>query len=171
MIQRIFVLFLLSLAALVVFVPTSKAHFNVTDGTYDIEFHVEPGEKPVAGEKSTIYFTWNKTPDAFNWDDCICTLTIEKGGTVFYYTKLLNMRTDYVFPEAGTYKLTISGKPDELGKFDHFNLSYQYDVAPGKGPPVGNAVIFGALLLMFAGLVFSFILIFRKPLKRVFPFL
>lgn len=171
MIQRIFVLFLLSLMTIPLFVPSASAHFNVTDGTYDVEFHVEPNDMPVAGEKSTLYFTWNKVPSEFNWDECVCMLTVTKNGIPFYYSKLPRMRSEYIFPEPGMYNLTVSGKPIELGAFKDFNLSYEYRVEPGKGPPLSNALILGALVVMFIGLSVSFIFIFKKSLKKVFPFL
>ena len=60
----------------------------------------------------------------FTWKTCRCSLRIsDSAGALLYQSKSATRRTPFVFPRAGAYKVTFSGRVKRVGRWHSFTVS------------------------------------------------
>ena len=108
-------------------------------------FHITPSHNPQAGKTVRAWFALTRRGgQSIPLSDCECQLNIYTVPTTTDAQPVLQPKlvaidvekyqdipgADIVFPEAGAYKLKISGIPRESGSFSPFELIYDVNVRP-----------------------------------------
>ena len=112
------------------------AHETQSNNGIGAILHVDPGDAPVAGQKSTLFFEFTDMESKLNLNDCVCLLQITKDGEEVFKQEFTGMSGtdgtsgafDYIFKEAGVYRLVVTGNPKEQGQFKTFKLNYSVRV-------------------------------------------
>jgi hypothetical protein len=106
--------------------------------------HVEPDDKPKAGERTQVWFALTaKGGRVIPLSECNCNLKVYSEPSKTGATPLLEPpleakaveqyqnipSAEISFPKTGAYKLELSGSPKSNAKFSPFNLSYKIVVA------------------------------------------
>lgn len=161
--------------ALAAFAVPVSAHELSTDHGISAELHVPPLDKPIAGQLTSLQFSFEDMPATFSLPECDC--RVQASGPV--ETPLVaSTQTDnsdssiltsqMTFPKAGSYTITLSGFTTSAQK-TRFSLSYPVHV--GREPvTVGPTarVISGIMIIVCAVatagiLVYYFMNELRKP--------
>ncbi len=163
---KYFLVFILTTLYLLLNTPLVSAHVLETDNTVGAVIHIDPGDEPIAKQPSAIFFEFKDKEDIFNVDQCNCTVSILKGGSVVYTILIESPQLTYTFPEKGDYQIKVAGKPIEEDTFLPFDLVYDVQVAKeavvSSSPPtqkpnwisehraylIGGAIVF--VFLIFA---------------------
>jgi hypothetical protein len=125
------------------FTYPSLAHNVKNNNNVGGTFHIEPKHNPRAGEPSLAWFALtSKGGKLIPLEDCNCQLkvSLEKDGKekTIATPNLKPISTEnyqnipsatITFPNAGIYKLSISGKPQSGNSFSPFELSYEVVVS------------------------------------------
>lgn len=173
------VLLIIVFLFLVTLFPLSKlAEAHIEERTDDITavLHTEPHE-PKAGHQTSLHFTLTKGTLPFRVTTCDCSITISADGKLPYTVPFNNnvydpysvskVHIQYMFPQTGRYKITLSGKPKTTGDFKEFTITWEYDVkkidqalasanTQKKGNPL-TVYLFGAaaIVVLIGGLLFK----------------
>jgi hypothetical protein len=116
--------------------PTSLAHFVKSDAGIGAILHVDPGDDPVAGERSNIILEFKDTNNIFNLDNCVCKINVSRGneeilsqniGPVAPHQQLSSV-TPITFPAKDIYILKITGSSKD-NSYEDFELNYDIRVA------------------------------------------
>jgi hypothetical protein len=134
-------------ASLLVPVPV-LAHNVKTAGNVAATFHIEPDHNPRAGEPAQTWFALTKQGgEILSLDRCNCQLKVLSGTQTVAQPELKSISAetykgipgaDVVFPNAGIYKLEISGTPKQAGDFSAFKLAYEVTVQAGQTKTASN---------------------------------
>jgi hypothetical protein len=115
----------LATVALLVYAGAASAHDGITNNGVTVEFHFAPDDDPVAGKPAAVVIesvAVRKGP--FRWKTCRCALTIsDSSGKQLYRKTPASRRTPFVFPAAGAYKVTFSGRVKRAGRWRSFTVS------------------------------------------------
>ncbi len=144
--------------------PKTWAHELKTEGAISALIHINPDEKPIAGQPSEILFLINDTEKKFKAEDCNCQASVTDNGEVVFSSSLFKGKTSYrgifapaipyTFPHKGTYTVKLTGEPKNIGDFKSFSISYDIKIerdatSPPKPSPnitLYFFVIMGTLL-------------------------
>jgi hypothetical protein len=121
------------------------AHNVKTSGNVAATFHIEPSHNPKAGEPSLAWFALTKQGgELVPLADCNCQLKVyaasdpQKTPVVQAQLRSINAEqyqgipgAEVVFPDAGIYKLEISGTAKDGASFQPFTLAYEVTVQKG----------------------------------------
>lgn len=128
-------LILLSIKLLVL--PTiSFAHETESDNGIGAILHVDPGDAPIAGQKSTLFFEFIDMEGKLDVNNCECSIVITRGEqevlkqdfTGVPGTEGVSGMVSFVFPESDVYKAVVVGKPRKEGQFKPFKLDFMIRV-------------------------------------------
>ncbi len=108
------------------------AHETQSDGPIGAILHVDPGDQPVAGKKSSLFFEFTDMEEKLNLDNCDCKVSITRGDQEILSqsfsrvdgTEGTSGLIDFTFPQSDIYKARVTGKPKEDGQFAPFDLSF-----------------------------------------------
>ena len=141
-------------AALLVAMPI-YAHEVEISGEVGATLHIEPDDKPRAGEPTQVWFALTaKGGRVIPLSECNCNLKVysepsKQGATPLLEPPLKEKAVELYqnipsaevsFPKIGAYKLELSGSPKPNAKFSRFNLSYKVVVA-SKAEPSTNKIV------------------------------
>lgn len=112
------------------------AHETESSNGIGAILHIDPGDAPIAGQKSTLFFEFTDMEGKLDLNNCLCSLQITKDGQEVFKQEFTGMpgtegtsgTFDYTFPQAGVYKATVIGHPKEEGQFKAFKLNYSVRV-------------------------------------------
>lgn len=124
-------------------VSTSYAHIVESDNTVGAVMHIDPGDNPLALEKSTVILEFKDTKSIFSLDKCECLLTLNLADKQILQIPIppvsgqdkLSAAIPITFPEKGVYELKISGKPKDEADFKTFELAYEVNVNEPREKP------------------------------------
>ena len=145
-------IFAVAAASLTLQVVPALAHGTKKDNDISVYIHIDPNDKPVAGKTSTIYFFVTDKDNKYTDNDCNCRIKIEKDGKVLYNRVIhkkeylgdpTSVAVKYVFPQLGTYTVSIDGQPKKPEQFQAFNLSYPIKVTTGNPVSMVSAGLIG----------------------------
>lgn len=130
----------------------ASAHLFQKDGDVKVVIHVDPDHQPVVGEPSAIFFYLQGQSGSFDPTDYKGTITIELNGRRLSRFDVLGSESkavaavpDYVFEEAGTYRVVLeaqSKRPD----ISPFTFSFEQPVSgTGEAASVNNRWAYLAL--------------------------
>lgn len=113
----------------------SRAHELEQDTGISGVLHIPPVDEPKAGQQTQLFVSFGDKLDRFNLTDCNCTMTFEKGGKTLQTVPLrpqiagatLASVTDYEFPSAGDYGISVKGHATNE-QFPDFSLPYDVTV-------------------------------------------
>ncbi|NET48233.1 MAG: hypothetical protein F6K09_05815 [Merismopedia sp. SIO2A8] len=120
------------------------AHQVETSGEVGGTIHIEPNDRPRAGEEHLIWFALTKRGgQAIPLDACDCTLEVytQPYGAEDEAIETPELRAisaerynnipgaDVTFPRAGAYDLVLTGSPATSGTFSPFELTFSVTVA------------------------------------------
>lgn len=108
------------------------AHETQSNNGIGAILHVDPGDAPIAGQESTLFFEFTDMEDKLDLNNCICSVMITRDGqevlkqdfTGVPGTEGTSGVVEFVFPEAGVYKTVVTGNPKEDGQFKPFKLNF-----------------------------------------------
>ena len=115
------------------FMPfAALAHETESDNGIGAILHVDPGDAPIAGQKSTLFFEFIDMEDKLDLNNCVCSAEITRDGievlkqdfTGASGAEVTSGVIEYTFPEAGMYKTVVTGSPKEGGQFKPFKLNF-----------------------------------------------
>ncbi len=133
----------IALAMVMVLVQSGQyayAHVLESDGSVGAILHIDPGDDPIAGEKSGFYFDFKDKTDRFRVQDCDCRLVIERAGKVIHDEPFSEPNGgDFVFPARDVYRVKAVGQPKVAGTFDAFDMGYDIRVERGADSLDGQA--------------------------------
>lgn len=143
--------------------PPVSAHVLKTEGSIGVVMHIDPGDNPLAGGQSTLFFDVTDKTNKFNAAECACRVDISEGGKVID-SESFSTAIPFIFPQKDVYQINLVGSPETPGQFQPFNLTYNVRVdtdaqnasaqTTGSNPPTTLvAILGGALLIGLAGLV------------------
>ena len=171
--------FLIALVLCVLAVPSfALAHEEAPSGPVKVQLHVNPDDKPVAGQVSALAFNFLVDSAAFNVSACDCSVEIKFAEKVIERRVIdassLNVGSieadgadamfQYSFPKAGTYEVALSAKPRSGATFAAFTDEFPVTVAPAVVKPLPPLAWYG---LIAAGLSFGTIVAFWRELKSI----
>ncbi len=112
--------------------PVLFAHETKSDNGIGAILHVDPGDAPVAGQPSTLFFEFTDMEERLDLVNCDCEIVIKRGEqeilkesfTGAEGTSATSGMVDFVFPESDVYKAIVTGTPKEEGQFKPFNLAF-----------------------------------------------
>jgi len=158
--------------------PTPKvlAHELKAEGTISALIHINPDEKPVAGQPSEILFLINDTEKRFKAEDCNCTASVIDNGETVFSSPLATGKTSYrgifapaipyTFPHKGTYTVKLTGEPKSMDGFKNFSISYdikiERDISSPPAPSPNIALYSIVIFLIFVGVIYFIKLFFTK---------
>lgn len=129
------------------------AHKVQTAADVGATLHIEPNDRPRAGESSLTWFALTrKGGQTIPLAECDCKLAVYLESSTsqpllepplksISAERFENIpATEIVFPQPGAYRLEFTGSPKVAGSFQPFELSYQVNVAPGVAPSPSPAV-------------------------------
>lgn len=144
-----------AVASIAVFISPVAAHKIQTAQDVGATIHVEPNDNPRAGEAALTWFALTrKGGQIIPLAECDCKLAVyseplPKNSQPILEPALKAISaeryqdipaSEIVFPQAGIYRLQLSGSPRVAGSFQPFELSYQVNVAPGVAASPSPAV-------------------------------
>lgn len=126
-------LLIIFLASFFVIQPQNvEAHLDETDGTITGTLH---NDELFVGKETMLDFIIDDSANAFKTNTCTCTVTISQKGKLPYTQNFTNATYDsfstqiahirYNFPQAGTYHVTLTGKPIAPNTFQPFTLHWE----------------------------------------------
>lgn len=122
----------------------ASAHLFQKDGDVKVVIHVDPDHQPVAGERSAIFFYLQGQSGAFDPASYKGTITIELDGRRLSRFDVLGAESkgvaavpDYVFEEAGTYRVVLKAQPTRRG-IPPFTFSFDQPVSGAGEAASGN---------------------------------
>jgi len=120
---------LLSLFAVVVLPGVASAHIFRTSGDIGVELHIEPDDQPLAGQLTHFRFTFEDVSGKFNLNQCLCSVSFALAGRTVATQAVANQGSSisentFTFPDAGTYTITLAGRPEQGGTFQAFRMQY-----------------------------------------------
>jgi hypothetical protein len=110
------------------------AHVILSSGSINALLHINPDDKPVAGQNSELLFVIKDKQNKFSLSDCACGVEISQNGTVKESGELKPTGNNqdgsypYVFPEKAVYQIKLVGKPIEENTFQPFTLNFDIRV-------------------------------------------
>ena len=125
----------------------ASAHKIKTDNEVGATLHIEPNDNPRAGEPAKTWFALTrKGGKVIRLSECDCKLKIYKEPLKPESSPVLQPvlspvsaekyegipGTEVLFPQAGAYKIKLSGSPITAGSFQPFELVFPVTVAVGK---------------------------------------
>jgi len=109
------------------------AHILTTDDAVGAVIHIEPKDDPIANAKSTIIIDLKDKNGHFKYTNCTCNISISTNGKNIFSQVLSRTNStktvDFIFPEIGSYKINISGTPDNNESFKAFNLNHLVEIS------------------------------------------
>jgi hypothetical protein len=153
------------------------AHFPATDGDMTVTMHVDPDDDPTPGQQANIYFLFDDVTKRFSLEKCNCMIKISQEGKQIFKGNLVEKHyahpsiwgthMPYVFPQSDVYHIVLVGKPNTIGAFQSFTLSWDFRVDPDGGdagiviqrpsdlPFLLGATAAGIIFLTFLGWFFK----------------
>jgi hypothetical protein len=137
------------LAAVLLTALPAYAHEVEISNDVGATLHIEPDDKPKAGNPTEIWFALTaKGGQVIPLSECNCNLKIYSDPSQAGATPLLEPplkqkaveqyqnipSAEVIFPKIGAYKLELSGSPKSKAKFSAFSLSYKVVVASKAEP-------------------------------------
>ncbi len=132
------------LAAVLLTALPAYAHEVEISNDVGATLHIEPDDKPKAGNPTEIWFALTaKGGQVIPLSECNCNLKVYSDPSKAGATPLLEPplkqkaveqyqnipSAEVIFPKIGAYRLELSGSPKPNAKFSPFNLSYKVVVA------------------------------------------
>ncbi len=113
------------------------AHLLKIDRDIGVLMHIDPGDSPVAREKATLFFDIQDRTGRFGAAQCDCRFRIQKEGAEVFEGKLLLQNAQstaavYSFPEAGVYRVQVTGAPQMGAVFQAFSVGFDLRVEHGE---------------------------------------
>ena len=95
----------------------AQAHQIAVNNGVSVTVHVAPDDEPIVGQTAVILVPKVKPRiGKFAWATCRCTLKVSNAnGDVLLSGKALP-RTEFVFPEAGAYRIDFAGRVKRIVK-------------------------------------------------------
>lgn len=127
--------------------PPVFAHNVKTDADVGATFHIEPNHNPSAGESARAWFALTRAGGKIiPLTECDCQLAVysqsSPGGDEPILEPTLKSISpeqyqdipgaEITFPEAGSYELRLTGKPNSGNSFQPFELSYTVNVGKSQ---------------------------------------
>lgn len=108
------------------------AHETQSNNGIGAILHVDPGDAPIAGQDSTLFFEFTDMEGKLDLNNCKCSVVISRDGqevlsqefTGIPGTEGTSGMIDFIFPEPGIYKTLVTGIPKEEGQFKSFKLNF-----------------------------------------------
>jgi len=133
---KVFFFLLYSTFYILYSVPLVSAHTLKTDGTIGALFYTDPDDEVFANSQVEGFLEFRDTTHKFSLSNCRCQVSIYQGSTVMFASKLTvnnatypnNASFLYIFPNAGTYTITVVGSPISKEAFAPFKLSYEVEL-------------------------------------------
>jgi len=159
----------------------SYAHTLKVDGKIGVTLHVEPDDEPVAKQLSKVLINLQDKSGQLQAspESCACTLTIVRDNTILETINLSVSnelaRTNYTFPDAGIYKLSVAGKPQSGTNFQAFSVDFTYNVkSQVGGTSIKSTVVVNPLrinapfvVIGAASILLVLFMLPTKPTKKV----
>jgi hypothetical protein len=115
-------------AASLTAVPVAYAHQTTVSNGVAVTMHIAPDDEPVAGERGSIILVGAKRKGwRFSRSACGCRLVVkDSSGSVLLSRRVRTRTTSFVFPRAGAYRVTFSGRVTRGSRSRSFNASFAY---------------------------------------------
>ncbi len=113
------------------------AHVLKIDRDIGVLMHIDPGDSPVERDKATLFFDIQDRTGRFGAGQCDCRLRIQRDGAQVFEGKLAvqsaqSAAASYSFPEAGMYRVEVSGQPQPGAVFQAFTAAFDVRVERGS---------------------------------------
>lgn len=151
---------------------TATAHILKSDENIGGVIHVDPNDEPVAKSQSSISFEIKDTANKFSYEKCNCIFSISQNEKEIYSTELPKdstaQTTEYTFPTANSYRITLTGAPVDSQEFRPFTLEYDIrvskEVTQKESTSVtnNNSHAYYALAFITLGVIIISIILKRK---------
>jgi hypothetical protein len=115
--------FMAIIGTALVCVAAAQAHQTASNNRVAVTMHVTPDDEPIVGETALILVPRVKArPGTFAWTTCRCTLKVtSSSGEVLLNGRALS-RNEFVFPEAGAYRIDFAGRAKRNGRWVKFKV-------------------------------------------------
>jgi hypothetical protein len=118
----------------------ASAHVIQTDGSIEALLHINPDDKPLAGQTAGLTFTLTDSGNKFSAQSCDCRIIIKNGSQTLLDRPVTAREArsgrviwvDYTFPYQSVYDVTLKGAPRQADGFQAFQLDYD-DVRVERG--------------------------------------
>lgn len=168
---------LIASGLLVLTLPSiTTAHEDAPSGPIKVELHVNPDDKPVAGQVSALSFDFTDDPTLFNLDKCDCTVEIKQDERVIARRVIdkdsiqaggMDASFQYSFPKPGTYEVALSAKPRGGATFAAYEVEFPVNVSSAPSKPLPAVLWYGLITTILSlGAVIAFWPLIRSSLKR-----
>lgn len=123
------------MALVIVAAPAvAVAHDTQVQANIHVTLHINPDDKPLAGQTAQIEFIFSDELNKFKPADCDCQLTIQRDNQPVFSGQLISAgdgfsRLDYTFSQSGGYQLLLKAAPRVSGEFPAFNSQFAVNVA------------------------------------------
>lgn len=135
------------------------AHILKTDGDIGGVIHLNPDDDPYIHEKTEGGIEIKDKSGKLRAVDCNCEIVISQAGAEIYRQAANTVQQDaavvanfsYTFPAKDIYTISIIGKPRTAGKFEEFELKYDFRITRelnGTSSPIGVTTIIGGAIIM-----------------------
>lgn len=135
------------------FSPPVFAHVLQSNGAIGAVLHIDPEDDPIVGQQASFFFDFKDKQSKFKPENCECTFSISENGKEIYSQALSNSSASYTFTKKGSYKIKISGKPQENADFKPFVLTYDVDTEREANSSTNllnrNTVVVAIALIIF----------------------
>ncbi len=109
------------------------AHMLKIDRDIGVLMHIDPGDSPVERDKATLFFDIQDRTGRFGAGQCDCRFRVQRDGGQVFEGKLSmqsaqSTAASYSFPEAGMYRVEVSGQPQMGAVFQPFRVAFDVRV-------------------------------------------
>lgn len=119
------------------------AHTYESEGPIRVLLHTDPDDNPPTHNPTQLDFSVFDDTNQFLGSHCSCTVTVSGNGkTILKQAILTGANADknvatvpVIFPQLGTYTVTISGQPKPGSDFHPFTLNYKVPVTTEGSAP------------------------------------
>ena len=101
----------------------AQAHQTASNNRVAVTVHVTPDDEPIVGQTALILVPRVKPrPGKFAWTTCRCTLKVTNASGEVMLNAPAVPRNEFVFPEAGAYRIDFAGRVKRNGKWAKFKV-------------------------------------------------
>ena len=166
--------FITALLLMLTLVPAFvSAHKETPSGPEVVQLHINPDDKPVAGQVSALYFEFANDTEPFDVRTCACIVEVKQDKAVLSRITLgatsiqpggKDALIQYAFQRAGKYEVALIARPEGGASFKPFTAEFPVTVAGADPKPLPAGVWYG---LIAGVLVLGALIACWRNVKRV----
>jgi hypothetical protein len=146
MLRRLMVIAVAAVAVALICCAPAQAHVLESDGDVSAVLHIAPDDAPLAGRATDLSLAFTSSAAGFDINNYHITVQLLRSDKVLTSSQLQSDSgssrdgsASVTFPEAGAYRLQVSGQPTAGGRAFTLRFSVRAGAGPGmKADNFGN---------------------------------